>query len=206
MNVEVKICGITNRDDALSSLDCGADYLGFVLYSKSPRAITATSLSALLGKLGRPCRAIGVFVNESRGRVESIASDCGLYAVQIHGDESEFEFADFPCRVWRSVKHMSGSWIPSPVTWKADRYVVDSTVAGVYGGTGVVADWDVSSRFVKEYPSMLSGGLTPVNVADAIKIVRPLGVDIASGVEVVPGRKDAGKLREFIRNARAVYI
>jgi len=158
MKVEVKICGITNRDDALYSLDCNADYIGFVLYSKSPRSITASSLSALLGKLGRPCRAIGVFVNEKRANVESIASDCGLYAVQIHGDESADEFSGFPCRVWRAVKQVSGVWKPSPPAWTADRYVVDSSVGGMYGGTGVAADWNVCAGFMKQYPAMLSGG------------------------------------------------
>jgi phosphoribosylanthranilate isomerase len=206
MKVEVKICGITNRDDALSSLDYGADYLGFVLYEKSPRSITAISLSALLDKLGRQCRAIGVFVNESRARVEAIASDCGLYAVQIHGDEPSSEFVDFPCHVWRAVKHVSGAWSPSPVVWKADRYVVDSSVGGVYGGTGVAADWGISGVFMKEHPAMLSGGMTPGNVADAIRIVRPLGVDVASGVEDAPGRKDTVKLQEFIKNVRTVEI
>jgi phosphoribosylanthranilate isomerase len=206
MKVEVKICGITNRDDALYSLDCNADYIGFVLYSKSPRSITASSLSALLGKLGRPCRAIGVFVNEKRANVESIASDCGLYAVQIHGDESADEFSGFPCRVWRAVKQVSGVWKPSPPAWTADRYVVDSSVGGMYGGTGVAADWNVCAGFMKQYPAILSGGLTPENVADAILTARPLGVDAASGVESSAGRKDRKKIEMFIRNAKAAEL
>jgi len=206
MSVEVKICGLTNRDDAQAALDLGADYLGFVLYSRSPRGISSNKLSVIIDALPSGIKSVGVFVNESRAKVEKIASDCGLYAVQIHGDEPAGDFADFPCRVWRAVKHVSGLWKPLPETWNAERYVVDSSIAGLYGGTGVIADWKVSAGFVKEHPAMLSGGLTPENVADAIRATRPLGVDVASGVEAAPGKKDAGKLREFIQNARTVKI
>ena len=203
MNMEVKICGLTNRDDALSALDLGADYLGFVLYPESPRAISARLLAGLLDKLGRKCRAVGVFVNEDRKLVETIASDCGLYAVQIHGDEPADDFAGFPVPVWRAVRYVSGSWQPLPGKWKAERYVVDSAVPGMYGGTGIAGDWKEAASFVKEHRAMLSGGLTPDNISEAIRIVRPLGVDTASGVEAMPGRKDIRKLEDFLRKARA---
>lgn len=202
MSIEVKICGLTNRDDALAALDAGADYLGFVLYPKSPRSIKALALARLIDRLGRRCRAVGVFVNESRCHVEQTAADCGLYAVQIHGDEPAGDFSGFPLPVWRAVKFISGGWVPSPGKWKACRYVVDSAVAGMYGGTGSAGNWPAAGKFAGKYPAMLSGGLTPENVADAIRAVRPLGVDTASGVEAKPGRKDIRKLKAFLRNAR----
>ncbi|MDD4870322.1 MAG: phosphoribosylanthranilate isomerase [Kiritimatiellae bacterium] len=206
MSVEVKICGITNRDDALCALDLGADYLGFVLYAKSPRAITAKSLSKLLDALNCKCKAIGVFVNECRAQVEKIAVDCGLHAVQIHGDELFSEFIHFPVPVWRAVKFVAGAWNPLPERWKAARYVVDSSVPGMYGGTGVAGNWKEAACFVNKHPSMLSGGLTPENVSEAIRIVRPTGVDTASGVELRPGKKDVGKLEIFLRKVKAEQL
>ena len=206
MSIEVKICGITTLSDALSAVEFGADYLGFILYPKSPRAINVKALSGLIDKLGENCRAIGVFVNESRDQVEKIATDCGLFAVQIHGDENAMEFADFPVPVWRAVKQVSGLWQPEPSEWGAERYVVDSSVSGMYGGTGVVGDWGKMVGFTKKHPVMLSGGLTADNVDAAIRIVKPKGVDVASGVEASPGKKDLQKLKAFIENARAVKI
>ncbi len=206
MSIEVKICGITNLRDASSAVEFGADYLGFILYPKSPRAISSKTLAALLRKLGEHGRAIGVFVNESRDQVEKTAADCGLFAVQIHGDESGEAFVDFPVPVWRAVKQVSGLWQPEPSEWSAERYVVDSSIRGLYGGTGVTGDWDKAAGFAKKYPVMLSGGLTEGNVREAISIVQPKGVDVASGVESSPGKKDLKKLKAFIENARTVKI
>jgi len=202
MSVEVKICGLTSRDDALSALDLGADYLGFVLYKESPRGISENQLFHILDRLNRKCRAVGVFVNDSRLHVEKISLDCGLHAVQLHGDENEADFKGFPVAVWRAVRFVSGVWVPPAEKWKAGRYVVDSSVPGKYGGTGVTGNWKEAAGFVKLYPSMLSGGLTPENVEEAIRVVRPAGVDTASGVEEVPGRKDIAKLKMFLRNAK----
>lgn len=206
MSIEVKICGITNLGDALSALEFGADYLGFILYPESPRAITVKALVQLLAGVGKDCRAIGVFVNERRDEVEKTAADCGLFAVQVHGDENAAEFVDFPIPVWRAVKQVSGSWFPKPSEWTAERYVVDSSIAGMYGGTGVTGDWDKAAGFAKRYPVMLSGGLTADNVREAIRLVKPKGVDVASGVEASPGKKDFQKLKAFMENARAVKI
>jgi len=108
-----KICGLTNVGDARAALELGADYLGFVFYPKSPRAVTATQLARLLDKLDRPSRAVGVFVNTPRAEVEQIAADCGLYAVQIHGDEPAAEFTALPVRVWRAVRREQEAWTPA---------------------------------------------------------------------------------------------
>lgn len=200
--VEVKICGLTNRDDAVAALDLGADYLGFILYSGSPRGITAADLMRVLERVQGARKAIGVFVNELRANVEKIAGECGLYAVQLHGDEEPGEFADMPVPIWRAVRLRDGVYKPVPEAWQAARYVIDAAVPGLYGGTGVSADWDVASEFAGRHPVMLAGGLTPGNVADAVRIVKPLGVDVAGGVEAEPGKKDHVKLKQFIEAAR----
>lgn len=198
MQVEVKICGMTNRDDVLSALDAGADYVGFVLYDRSPRGIAVSGMREILDGLNRPCRAVGVFVNESRESVEAVAADCGLHAVQLHGDEEPGGFASFPHRLWRAIWVGRKARAVSPDSWKAERYVVDAAAPGVYGGTGLCADWDQAAALAAEYPVMLSGGLTPDNVVRAVEAVRPVGVDVASGVEKEPGRKDHALVSRFI--------
>jgi len=200
--IEVKICGIASLDDALIALDAGADYLGFVLYPKAPRGITADRLEASAAGLPEGARTVGVFVNESRQRVIDVARACRLHAAQLHGDERETDFHDMPLPIWRAVRLRGDACVPSPDGWPAVRYVIDAAVPGMYGGTGVEADWDRAGVVAVERPVMLAGGLTPDNVGDAIRKVRPLGVDTASGVETEPGRKDARKVYEFVAAAK----
>jgi len=203
LSIEVKICGLTNVDDARVALEAGADYLGFVLYSGSPRGISADDLDSILARLDGNYRAVGVFVNETRAHIEEIARACALSAVQIHGDECADQFAGMPVSTWRAVKLLDGDTQPNPVEWPADRYVIDAVAPGMYGGTGVVADWSASRSFAAAHPAMLAGGLTAENVSQAIEAVAPLGVDTSTGVENTPGRKDHDKIRRFIENARA---
>jgi phosphoribosylanthranilate isomerase len=202
MSVEVKICGLTNRDDALAALEHGADYLGFVLYARSPRSVTPSTLSAIREDLPAECRVVGVFVNHTRQDVERIAGDCGLFAAQIHGDEEAAAFEAMAVTLWRAVRLEDGVWKPTPGQWPAARYVVDATAQGRYGGTGTKADWDAAGLLAAERPVMLAGGLTADNVAEAVQAVHPLGVDVSSGVESAPGRKDHAKMRLFIRAAK----
>ena len=201
--VEVKICGLTNLEDARAALDLGADYLGFVLFPKSPRCITVSSLAAILDKLPGYFRAVGVFVNEPRGIVESVVATCGLYAAQLHGDEQPGDFKGMPTPVWRAVWRRDGKWTPAPAGWHVDRYVVDAAPQGVYGGAGISADWKCAATLAKQHRILLAGGLTPDNVAKAIKVVNPAGVDVVSGVEAKPGKKNLKKLEAFIRKARS---
>lgn len=198
----IKICGLTNLADARLALECGADYLGFVLYAKSPRAIDAAALARLTADLPEGVRTVGVFVNAPRDAVLAVARDCRLYAVQIHGDEAAADFRDMPLPVWRAVRLEAAAAIPSPSAWPAERYVLDSAPRGQYGGSGVAGDWSAAARFAADHPAMLAGGLTPENVAAAVRQVPALGVDVASGVEQRPGRKDPAKVRAFIENAR----
>lgn len=200
--LEIKICGLTDSDDVKYALELGADYIGFVLYQRSPRGIEPLTMAKLLDKVGLPCKAVGVFVNMPRAEVEKIAADCSLYAVQLHGDESAEEFIDMALPVWRAVRLNDGRCFPDVSGWQAERYVVDAAVPGEYGGTGETTDWKAARVLAEKVPVMLAGGLTPGNVADAVKAVAPLGVDVASGVEYAPGLKDHRKMEDFIKGAR----
>jgi phosphoribosylanthranilate isomerase len=200
---DVKICGLTNRDDALAALDLGADYLGFVVCERSPRHVGPTALRRLLEKESALHHAVGVFVNRPRAEVEQLVADCGLVAAQLHGDEEVEAFAGSAAPLWRAVKFADGLWLPDPDAWTVERLVVDAAVPGAYGGTGTVADWDAAAELAGRRAVMLSGGLTPRNVATAVRQVRPRGVDVSSGVEASPGRKDRAAVAAFIRAARA---
>ena len=203
MNIEVKICGLTNVEDARVALEAGADYLGFVVYDKSPRGVTADRMAEILAELGEGVRAVGVFVNESASKVDAIVRRCRLHAAQIHGDEAPSSFSAFSHCVWRAVWIQDGVALPPPTGWAADRYVIDAAVPGLYGGSGVKADWDVASTLADKYPVMLAGGLGPDNVADAVRCVKPMGVDVSSGVESEPGRKEHEAVRAFVEAAKS---
>lgn len=202
MTVEIKICGMTNAEDARAALELGADYVGFVLYAGSKRHVTPTALRRLVEATPALTGVVGVFVNMPRREVEQVAKDCGLKAVQLHGDEAVAEFASMPVPVWRAVKRVGATWVPAPAHWPAPRYLVDAAVPGQYGGTGQVADWPAAAEMARAHPVMLAGGLTPENVAEAVRVVQPLGVDVVSGVEREPGRKDHARMAAFIRAAR----
>jgi phosphoribosylanthranilate isomerase len=201
--VEIKICGLTTRDDAAAALEAGADYVGFVFWARSPRAVAPGAVARIVAVLGAEAKAVGVFVNASPKEVVRIVGDCGLHAAQIHGDERAEAFAGIGCRVWRAVRRIRGRWQPAPGRWRAERYVVDAAVEGRYGGSGVLADWPAAAQLAGRRPVMLAGGLTPDNVAPAVRMVRPLGVDVSSGVESAPGRKDYREMKRFIRAARS---
>ena len=204
MAVEIKICGTTNVEDARLALELGADYLGFIFYPKSPRSVSADDVVRILESLEPRPRAVGVFVNASREEVERTVAACGLYAAQLHGDEAAEAFRGSAARLWRAVRVVDAEPRPDPDAWPAERYLVDAFVPGAYGGTGELADWAAAAELAKARTVMLAGGLTPENVADAIRAVRPVGVDVASGVEAAPGRKDPDTLRRFIAAVRAV--
>ncbi len=201
--VAIKICGLTSLEDAQVALDAGADALGFVLYPKSPRAVTRTVLARIVSELGGHAQCVGVFVNTPAGEVRQTALDCGLSAVQLHGDECADDFLDMPVPVWRALRVEADGCRPAPALWPmAVRYVADAAVAAGYGGSGIKADWERAAVLAKQFPMMLAGGLTPGNVAAAIAQVHPLGVDVSSGVESAPGRKSHAAVRAFIAAAR----
>ena len=190
---------MTNYDDVAAAVDCGADYIGFVIFDKSPRGISAGLMRRIIDQASFDFRAVAVFVNESKEFMETVASDCGLFAVQLHGKENAADFDDFQPRIWRTIWAGDDQRYPVvPEEWNSERYVVDAAVPGMYGGTGTRADWSAAADIVRKHPVMLAGGLTPLNVAEAIAAVNPLGVDVASGVEAEPGLKDHKKIKIFI--------
>ncbi len=197
--LDIKICGLTNLADAQAAWEAGADFLGFVLYRRSPRGTAAGTLRRIVDRLPAKARCIGVFVNAPREEVLRVAADCGLYAVQLHGDEDAREFERCPVRLWRAVRLARGGPRPVPGSWPAERYVLDAAAPGMYGGTGRKVDWARAAALARKDQVMLAGGLTPANVAEAIRRVRPLGVDVAGGVEKSPGKKDHRKLQAFIK-------
>jgi phosphoribosylanthranilate isomerase len=200
--VEVKICGLTNADDVRVAQESGADYVGFVLYEASPRGISGMDLCRLLDDVTLTSKAVGVFVNKSRDEVEKIAKDCNLHAVQLHGDELPGDYEGMSPVVWRAVKFQNNTCVPAPEEWKVQRYVLDASVHGAYGGTGVTADWNDAAALARQHSIMLAGGLTLDNVAEAVARVMPVGVDTASGVESEPGKKDHEKVKNFIKAAK----
>ncbi len=201
----IKICGITNTADALAALAMGADYLGFVLYAGSRRAITADILLDISAGLPAEARRVGVFVNEKPDVVLRIAQNAALCAVQLHGDEVAQEWRGFPMPLWRAVRWDGNRWQPDPNEWEAERFVADAHVPGTYGGTGQTGNWDCAGALAVAAPVMLAGGLSADNVAAAIRRVRPLGVDAVGGTEAQPGIKDHERMRCFLEAARAAF-
>ena len=200
----VKICGITNIDDALLAVEYGADSLGFV-FAKSPRQITAQAARKIIEKLPPFIGKIGVFVNEPPSNVQRVARECGLTAIQLHGEEiPEFCVSLHPLTMIKAIRVKDEKDIKILSAYSfVTAYLLDSYTADKKGGTGKKFDWKLAllaKKFNK--PIILSGGLGPDNVAEAVKIVKPYAVDVSSGVESKPGRKDKNKLKKFIEKAK----
>src|SRR4029077_1853304 len=213
----VKICGMTNLEDALTAVEAGADAVGFVFYEKSPRKISVEAAREIVEKLPERVEKVGVFVNEPPERVSAIADEVGLSAVQFHGDEHQNPKmyatdrrvllcipASWVSLTWRKKGKAFGSFMALPKNLGA--IMLDSGGETQRGGTGHPFDWREARRWVslmsKDTPIVVAGGLTPGNVSEAIGILQPWGVDVASGVEARPGKKDAEKVRAFVRAVR----
>jgi phosphoribosylanthranilate isomerase len=205
--VHVKICGVRTLEEALFSCETGADLLGFNFYPSSPRFIPPLACARLLGSLANrqiAIRTVGVFVNEAVERVTGILDDCGLDLAQLHGDEPPDDLTALDGRSFKALRLRD----PETAVQEARRYarpglrpalLVDANFAGQYGGTGRAGDWSLARALADHFPVLLAGGLNPGNVAAAIRQVRPWGVDVASGVESAPGRKDRQKIAAFIK-------
>lgn len=202
--VRVKICGITNLKDARAAVDCGADALGFV-FAESPRKVSVREVCAITSALGPWVSTVGVFAGESPAKIKKIARACGLSAVQLYGDESPKELTGlFPLKVIKAFRVRAQEDLRGLGDFPADAFLFDTKVDGRYGGTGESFDWNLLARIRVLRPVILSGGLDPWNVSRAVQTVRPYGVDVSSGVETSPGKKDHAKVREFILNAKKI--
>ncbi len=197
--VKIKICGITERDDALHAVDCGVDALGFVFYERSPRAVTRKRAQAIIAELPPFVTVVGLFVNEDPRIIREVADDCGLDVIQYHGDESPETVRLAPRRSIRALRVRESETLDVIDRYPASGLLLDALVTGAFGGTGVLCNWEIAAEIAKKRPVILAGGLTPENVATAIQTVRPYGVDVSSGVEETPGRKDRKKVAAFIR-------
>jgi len=197
--VKVKICGITNIDDALHACECGADALGFVFYDRSPRYVTPETAQQIIAKLPPFVTTVGLFVNETPSRIREIADDCGVDVIQLHGDEGPQNCDFTPRRTIKALRVKESLSLAGHEKFQVAALLLDSWVPGTYGGTGETFNWELAAGISRQRPVILAGGLTPENVAAAIQAVHPYGVDVSSGVEATPGRKDPKKVAAFIR-------
>ena len=197
----VKICGVTTVEDALLAAGLGADAVGMI-FAASARRITTAEARDIARRLPPTVWSVGVFRNERRERVAEVANTLGLRAVQLHGNESPVDTSWVAQRVPVVIKAFAAT---DPNLARADEYGADLLlVDSATPGSGTLFDWAVLEEAPMNRPFVLAGGLHAGNVADAIRTVRPWGVDVASGVESAPGRKDPAKLRQFIAAVRAV--
>ncbi|MDD5454236.1 MAG: phosphoribosylanthranilate isomerase [Candidatus Ratteibacteria bacterium] len=199
--VKIKICGITNLEDALFASSLGVDALGFI-FAESKRRITAVNARRIIDALPQSILKIGVFVNEEERRVREILELCYLDALQFHGDESPeyiLKFRETKIKSFRIEDENSLKEIPQ---YKANAYLLDTYSSKVFGGTGKTFNWDLAVEAKKFGPIILAGGLHPDNVKEAIHKVQPWAVDVSSGVESHPGKKDKKKLEEFVKRVR----
>lgn len=203
--IKVKICGITNREDALAACEYGADALGFVFYKKSPRFIEPEKAKEIIKAIPPFVTTVGVFVDEDANTINKIVKRIGLYTVQLHGNESSEFCGKIISKVIKAVRvrgqDVSDFGLSS---YRVSAYLMDTYREDMPGGTGETFDWEVAKEAKKFGRIILAGGLTPHNVAEAVKTVMPYAVDVSSGVEQRPGKKDLKKVKEFIERAKGI--
>jgi phosphoribosylanthranilate isomerase len=205
---KIKICGIKTVDDALAAIDLGADLIGFNFYPKSPRYVekqTCIEIASVLKEKYPHIKLVGVFVNSSIEDVKDILDSCSLDLAQLHGDETPEFITQLAPRAFRAYRGMPESNVGYERK-EAPAMLIDASVKGLYGGSGVTADWDGAAELAKKYPLLLAGGLTSENVAEAVGRVKPWGVDVASGVESASGKKDPGRMKAFVQAVRDAEI
>ncbi len=204
---KVKICGITNVRDARQATDLGADALGFNFYAESPRYVSPETVNKIILSLPAKTQKVGVFVNESIESVLSIAASSGIDTIQLHGDESAVFVSDLRketnCKIIRAIRVTVEFDVADLLKFSADGFLLDAYSRAAYGGTGESFDWEIAKNAARMINRLyLAGGLTSETVAEAVLLVRPYAVDVASGVEWSPGIKDPQMMKAFISNAK----
>ncbi len=203
----VKICGITRAEDALAAARYGAHALGFVFYAPSPRCVAPQLAAEIIRGLPPLVTAVGLFVNPEQGEIERVLARTPLHLLQFHGEETPEFCAGFGLPYIKAARVKA----ELDLLQYAQRYsaarglLLDAFVEGTHGGTGAAFDWSLIPRMLP-LPVILSGGLNPGNVADAIRSVRPRAVDVSSGVEAGPGIKDPHKISDFLREVRSADV
>ena len=202
MAVIVKICGITNPGDGLGAAEAGADALGFVFCESSPRQVSIPRAAEIIQNLPRLIVKVGVFVNASEELVVRAMGECGLTLLQFHGEETPDYCRQFGLMSMKAFRIRDASSLEALPNYATDAWLLDAYAPDRKGGTGEKFNWDLAVEAQRlGRPIFLAGGLTPVNVAEAVRKVRPYGVDVSSGVEASPGKKDLEKVKAFIKAA-----
>ncbi|MBM3883564.1 MAG: phosphoribosylanthranilate isomerase [Verrucomicrobia bacterium] len=227
MTVQVKICGITNLADAQAAVAAGADALGFMFFAGSPRHLGVPAAARIVARLPNHVAAVGVFVNPTTEEVRRAVGECGLEALQFHGEEAPdfiarlqaldlfarplaaaaraktFSLPTQPIRTIKAFRIRAAASLSALSAFATDLWLLDSYVPGTRGGTGARFNWDLALEAKgRGRPIMLAGGLTPENVATAVASVAPFAVDVSSGVEVAPGKKEHARVRAFVAAAK----
>ena len=207
MQARVKICGITNVGDALAAVNAGADAIGFVFYEKSPRHLTPEQAAKIIRDLPPFVSRVGLFVDASAEEVHRAIETSGIDTVQLHGDESPDFCSQFRLPVLKAIRVRSVESLRNLQGYPVSALLLDSFVPGKHGGTGSKFDWGLAIKAKGlGKPVILAGGLNPSNVAEAVSQVNPYAVDVSSGVESSPGKKDMRKLHDFILAAKGHQI
>ena len=204
METKVKICGITNVADGIAAAEAGADMIGLMFAAQSPRLITLSAAAEISRALPPFVLRVGVFVNPEQADVTRAIAECGLSLLQFHGDEPSGFCTQFGVMSMKAVRVKNADSLAALENFPTDAFLLDAYSKGGLGGTGEKFDWDLAieaQKFGK--PIFLAGGLTPENVADAVKKVKPFAVDVSSGVESSPGKKDAVKIKAFISSVKS---
>jgi len=197
--MEIKICGITNMEDAVMAFAYGADALGFIFYNKSPRYLTPEAARRIIENLPDDISKVGVFVNHNIHAVREIYEFCGLDMIQLHGDESPDYCRGFPQSILiKAISPRREEDLSIVDNYSAKALMIDARESGLYGGTGKISNWELAVRLREMRPLILSGGLNGSNIIQAIRTVSPHAVDVNSGVELTPGKKDPEKVQSII--------
>jgi phosphoribosylanthranilate isomerase len=203
--VRVKICGVTRAEDALAAVRLGADALGFNFWPGSKRHVTAAAARGIIARLPPFVTPVGVFVNQLEGEMRAIAAETGIQVFQLHGDEPPELCARLPLPVVKAIPVDQVRALSRLLSYEVSAFLLDTPSRG-YGGSGEPFDWSLAEGVSEVAPVILAGGLTPENVAAAVRAVRPYAVDVASGVESSPGVKDTARMSRFFAAVREVHL
>jgi phosphoribosylanthranilate isomerase len=205
MPVKVKICGITNLADGMAAAEAGADALGFVFYEPSPRCVSIETAAGIIRGLAPDILKTGVFVNASEDLVLRAIRECRLNLLQFHGEETPDYCLQFGLMSMKAFRIRDAASLQELPNYPTEAWLLDAYAADKLGGTGEKFNWDLALEAGQlGRPIFLAGGLTPENVAEAVRRARPYAVDVSSGVEMAPGKKDHAKVRSFIQAAKSV--
>jgi phosphoribosylanthranilate isomerase len=188
--MKVKICGITRREDAAAAVQAGADALGFIFVPSSKRWISPEEARTIIAGLPGHVTPVGVFANASRAEIRDTAERTGIRLIQLHGDESPEQVSGYSLPIWKAFRVGPAFHVGGLAEYRVDGFLLDTYVEGIQGGTGRQFDWEIAIAAKRYGPIILSGGITPDNIAAAVTRVAPFAIDVNSGVESSPGIKD----------------